>query len=572
MTRGRCHNSAENEARMQRAIAEYTKKQETSGTASIRTIAREFNVPRSTLHDRLGGKSARNQAHEESMHLTKVEEMELVHWITKLTQRGYAPRHRTIRELAEIIRNERTRGINDDDIQLVNYDPIGKDWVVRFLSRHPVLESARRKCIEAARIKDVSVERLVKWFEDLRRVIEEHNIEPKNIYNMDESGFAIGDVEASQRIINVTIRQRFQAKPGRQEWVTAIECICADGSFLPPFVIFKGENLSQQWIPADTHKDWRFACNTKGWTSNEHGGRWLREVFEPWTREKANGNPRLLICDGHDSHITSLWVSHCMRNNIIFMVLPPHSSHLTQPLDVGVFGPLKTHMASAIEPTISTEIHRLLKAEWLAAYAEAHNNAFSARNIRSGFCGTGILPFNPSKVINRVEIPLHDEVVVRGSTPIECTTPFKDSVLTSSPLNTDEVRFANAALLSELASGGALSSPARKYAQKVVKRSERVQARNIIVEEAHNKLAAVMTKRKAILSGKRRVIDGEHVLTTEPILNGLIEAEKATKKRKTMGGKRKKTQATEVVEDSSDEVEVSQDESSGMLDCIVVQL
>ena len=41
---------------------------------------------------------------------------------------------------------------------------------------------------------------------------------------MDESGFAIGDVEASERIINVNIRQRFQAKPGRQEWVTAVEC------------------------------------------------------------------------------------------------------------------------------------------------------------------------------------------------------------------------------------------------------------------------------------------------------------------------------------------------------------
>jgi len=200
-----------------------------------------------------------------------------------LTQRGYAPCHRTIRELAEIIRNERARGINDDDIQLVNYDPIGKGWVARFLSRHPDLESARRKCIDAARIKDVSVKCLEKWFEDLQCIIDKHNIEPKNIYNMDESGFAIGDVEASQCIINATIRQRFQAKPGRQEWVTAIESICADGSSLPPFIIFKGENLSQQWIPADIHKDWRFACNTKGWTSNEHGGRWLREVFEPWT-------------------------------------------------------------------------------------------------------------------------------------------------------------------------------------------------------------------------------------------------------------------------------------------------
>ena len=68
---------------------------------------------------------------------------------------------------------------------------------------HPQLESARKKCIEAARIKDVSVERLTKWFEDLQQIIDKHNIDLENIYNIDESGFAIGDVEASQRIINV---------------------------------------------------------------------------------------------------------------------------------------------------------------------------------------------------------------------------------------------------------------------------------------------------------------------------------------------------------------------------------
>jgi hypothetical protein len=45
--------------------------------------------------------------------------------------------------------------VNNEDIQLVNYDEFGKDWVARFMSRHPQLESARRKCTEAARIKDV---------------------------------------------------------------------------------------------------------------------------------------------------------------------------------------------------------------------------------------------------------------------------------------------------------------------------------------------------------------------------------------------------------------------------------
>ena len=187
---------------------------------------------------------------------------------------------------------------------------------------------------------------------------------------------------------------------------------------------------------------------------------WLHEVFEPTTRDKANGEPHLLICDGHESHITASWITYCMKNNIIFMVLPPHSSHLTQPLDVGVFSPLKTLIASAIEPLISTELHCILKAEWLSAYVEAYDKAFCLQNIRAGFCGTSILPYNPKKVLGRIRLTMQDPIVVHSSTPIELTTRFKTSVLTSSPLYNEETHSANVALLSELSSGGVLSTPA----------------------------------------------------------------------------------------------------------------
>src|SRR5437763_6910221 len=458
MTRPKNSESVETEARIQKAIQAMKK----YSKSKPRKAARDFDVPRSTLQNRVNGKKARSKAHKNTMNLTHHEESELVRWITMFTTRGYAPRYRTVRELAELIRNRRIFGVNDETIQLVNYESFSRDWVSHFMSCHPQLESARRKCIEAARIKDVSVERLTKWFEDLRQVIDEHGIEPYNIYNMDESGFAIGDVEASQRIINAEIRQKFQAKPGRQEWVTAVECICVDGSFVPPLIIFKGEKLSRQWIPASIHNNWRFDCNTKGWTSNEYGIQWLRSCFEPATREKADGKMRLLICDGHDSHITAAWIEHCMRNNIVLMVLPPHSSHLTQLLDVGVFGPLKTLMASALEPLISIELHRILKAEWLSAFVEAHDGAFSVQNIEAGFHGTGIFPYNLHKVLDRVMPIIQDCIEIRPSTPTETTTPFTQSVLTSSPLNTEEARSANAALMSQISAGGVIFTPARQ--------------------------------------------------------------------------------------------------------------
>ena len=117
--------------------------------------------------------------------------------ITTLIQHGYALQYRTIQELAEIFQNQQVCSVNDDDIQLIKSDAIGKDWVARFLSHHAELKSIRRKYIELARIKDVSVERLTKWVEDLQCIIEENNFESKNIYNIDKTGLAISDVEAS---------------------------------------------------------------------------------------------------------------------------------------------------------------------------------------------------------------------------------------------------------------------------------------------------------------------------------------------------------------------------------------
>src|SRR5579862_2527064 len=207
MTRPKNPESTEEEARIQDAIRAIRK----NSKLKLRKAARDFKVPRSTLQNHVNGKKPRNMAHKDCMHLTHNEESELVQWITKLTECGYAPRYQTVQELAEIIRNRRVFGVNDETSQLVHYEPFGRDWVPRFLAHHPQLQSARRKCIEAARIKDVSEAQLTKWFQDLRTVIDEHKIEPHNIYNMDESGFAIGDVEASQRIINAEIHQKFQA-------------------------------------------------------------------------------------------------------------------------------------------------------------------------------------------------------------------------------------------------------------------------------------------------------------------------------------------------------------------------
>ena len=92
--------SKETEARIQEAI----QAMKIDSKLTLRKATRDFSVPHSMLKDQFYGKKPRNQAYKDCMNLIYNKELELVHWITSCIIHGYAPRYRTICELAEIIR------------------------------------------------------------------------------------------------------------------------------------------------------------------------------------------------------------------------------------------------------------------------------------------------------------------------------------------------------------------------------------------------------------------------------------------------------------------------------------
>jgi len=75
-------------------------------------------------------------------------------------------------------------------------------------------------------------------------------------------------------------------------------------------------------------------------------------------------------------------------------------------------------------------------------------------------------------------------------------------------------------------------------------------------------------KRTRILSGKRKSIDGKHILTTPEMLANIKQSEKITKRRRKSRAKTGKMMASEDEEDSMEESEASQDEMVIVLDCI----
>jgi hypothetical protein len=135
---------------------------------------------------------------------------------------------------------------------------------------------------------------------------------------------------------------------GNREWITILGTICADGTAIPPAIIYgaKTEYLQSSWVEdveVGQHQA-SFASSPNGWTSDVLGLAWLEQVFNKYTKAKArNGRDwRLLLVDGHGSHINLKFLTWCEQHRVIVGVYLPHSTHRLQPLDVSLFSPLAT--------------------------------------------------------------------------------------------------------------------------------------------------------------------------------------------------------------------------------------
>ena len=192
-------------------------------------------------------------------------------------------------------------------------------------------------------------------------------------------------------------------QPGNREWVTAIDCIGASGWALPPVIIFEGKLHQNTWyLESKLPRDWAIGLSENGWTDDRLGLTWLERVFEIYTASCTKGIYRLLILDGHSSHRTAEFDLFCKEHSIISLCMPPHSSHLLQPLDVGCFAVLKRSYGRQIEGYIRNGLNHIDKQDFLQAYYTAHIESISLANVQSSFAATGIVPYDPERVLSKL--------------------------------------------------------------------------------------------------------------------------------------------------------------------------
>jgi len=141
---------------------------------------------------------------------------------------------------------------------------------------------------------------------------------------------------------------------------------------------------------------------------------WLKRIFDPETRERANGKPRVLIWDGFASHETLEILEYCFENNIILCRLPSHTSHKLQPCDVAVFGPLKASYRDQVDRLERAGTNTIGKEHFTSLYSRARQKALTQKNILAGFAKCGLEPFNPDRVLKDIPKPLTEPTVAKA--------------------------------------------------------------------------------------------------------------------------------------------------------------
>ncbi|KAF1922576.1 DDE-domain-containing protein, partial [Didymella exigua CBS 183.55] len=170
-------------------------------------------------------------------------------------------------------------------------------------------------------------------------------------------------------------------QPGDREWVTIIQSICAARYATLPFIIYKGRVYISAYSYARDHSSTlRSSLQITLLCMKKVALRVLKH-FNKHTKARTFSSHQLLILDGHESHNLVEFHQYCEEHKIITLCIPPHSSHLLQPLDVGCFALLKKAYGRQAKWLMRSRITYITKLKFLLCFKAAFDALITESNI-----------------------------------------------------------------------------------------------------------------------------------------------------------------------------------------------
>ncbi|KAI8509490.1 hypothetical protein Bbelb_133380 [Branchiostoma belcheri] len=337
---------------------------------AIYKVAKEFNVPQSTLDDRY------NQRHTEKVgrptKLSPEDEEAPVKYSMYMATKGFPLTAGVMKALAKEI--DAVSSKEKGEAPRFGGKLPGKRWWSAFRRRHPEISLRSPDSLDRARAAMSNARVVEKHFEQLGQLLSENKLHdrPFKVYNNDETGMSM-DARKSRVVVPTASKRAPSIRSGGRDHITAMSCVSAAGAVVPPMIVFN------RAMPSGKFSEGGPPGALYAWSES---GFINKELFEVFLVHCHKERPILLIVDQHSSH-----------------GLPPHTSHFTQPLDVTVFSSLKTKWATTLESLQAADTRfQVRKTTFPKIFASVQDLTFTPENIKSGFKKTGILPYDKSAI------------------------------------------------------------------------------------------------------------------------------------------------------------------------------
>lgn len=244
-----------------------------------------------------------------------------------------------------------------------------------------------------ARLMAFNKESVSQFFDVLREIRKKNLFQPYQIYNVDETGISTVATK-NPKILTPKGKRRVMKISSAERGinVTAVCSMNATGNFVPPFLIFPRVRMQPSYMN-NAPRDFVGVAHESGWMTSENFVKYLQH-FIRYTRPSED-NKILLLMDNHASHLTLEAVNLCRENFITLVGFPAHTSHRLQPLDVALYGPLKTAYSRACEHFLVSNPGKVITLYDIASiFSTAYLKVATVANAKSGFRATGIEPFD----------------------------------------------------------------------------------------------------------------------------------------------------------------------------------
>ena len=295
----------------------------------------------------------------------------------------------------------------------------GPDWWEGFLHRWPSLSQRKPQHLSAKRASAVSSATLHSWFSTVEGFLKKISLLKRTgpvadfssrIWNADETGFCLGST--SKKILARRGARCVHEVGGASDhqFITVNVCGNAAGLKLPPFILYKGKHLYNTWTEGGPAAAC-YGVSQSGWMEEANYLKWFEMQFHVAVKHLLETGPIVLFFDGHYSHMSISLIQTARRLGVHLFCLPPNTTHVLQPLDVGVFGPMKQQWRTILKDyKLTTGARNITKERFPGLVKQLWMRSITQEHLRAAFRAVGLVPFNPLAVKPEHVAPSLDSV------------------------------------------------------------------------------------------------------------------------------------------------------------------